>query len=188
MGYIDNISTLGSVTSRFHGHLDEVRVWNTGRSSADILANYNIIIDPSTPHLVGYWRMDEGSGPIAYDATASGFDATLHGCTWTQHNNSWDSDGDGISDLDDDYPLDAPRAFNNFYPVASSGTLAFEDLWPSMGDYDFNDLVLGYRFKTVTNATNQVVEIEKTFTVRANGANLRNGFQPSLGSRFSGNL
>jgi len=165
-----------SVTSRWHGQIDEVRVWNTGRSSVEILANYNKIIDPGTPGLIGSWRMDEGTGTVTEDISQSGNNATLHGTTWMLYANGWDSDGDDIIDLDDDYPVDATRAFNNYFPAAGTGTLAFEDLWPSMGDYDFNDLVLGYRFKTVTNATNKVVEIFGTFNVRANGANLRNGF------------
>jgi hypothetical protein len=31
------------------------------------------------------------------------------------------------------------------------GTLAYEDLWPSKGDYDFNDLVVDYDFNIVKN-------------------------------------
>ena len=54
-----------------------------------------------------------------------------------------DADGDGINDELDDFPFDPDKAFNNFSPSAnSSGKLVFEDLWPSQGDYDFNDLVL----------------------------------------------
>jgi LruC domain-containing protein len=26
-----------------------------------------------------------------------------------------------------------------------TGTIAFEDLWPSYGDYDFNDVALNYQ-------------------------------------------
>jgi len=81
-----------------------------------------------------------------------------------------------VEDDTDDYPLDDTRAFDNYYPVTEAGTLAFEDLWPWYGDYDFNDLILGYRFKTVTNAANEVVEVIGTFVVRANGAKLHNGF------------
>jgi len=53
-----------------------------------------------------------------------------------------DSDGDGIQDADDDFPNDPARAFINFFPAAGYGSLAFEDLWPGKGDYDFNDLVV----------------------------------------------
>ncbi len=87
-----------------------------------------------------------------------------------------DSDGDGVPDDFDDYPQDALRAFDNHFPAAGYGSLAFEDLWPGMGDYDFNDVVVDYRFKTVTNASNKVVEVIASFVLKASGASLRNGF------------
>jgi LruC domain-containing protein len=54
--------------------------------------------------------------------------------------------------------------------------LAFEDNWPSKGDYDFNDVVVDYNINTVTNAQNQVVEVIGEFTLRASGATYNNGF------------
>lgn len=88
-----------------------------------------------------------------------------------------DSDGDGIPDQFDDYPSDPDRAFNNYYPSEESfGTLAFEDLWPGKGDYDFNDMVIDYNFNQITNGNNQVVEIKSSFTLRAIGASFKNGF------------
>ncbi|HMM11177.1 MAG TPA: LruC domain-containing protein [Bacteroidales bacterium] len=87
-----------------------------------------------------------------------------------------DTDGDGVPDDEDDYPNDPTRAYNIYFPANGFGTLAFEDLWPAKGDYDFNDLVVDYRFKSVTNAQNEVVEIFNTLVVRAIGASLENGF------------
>lgn len=88
-----------------------------------------------------------------------------------------DADSDGVADADDAYPNDAARAYNNYYPsVSTYGTLMFEDLWPSTGDYDFNDLVLGYRYNRVTNAANKVVEVKATYITRAVGATMHNGF------------
>ncbi len=87
-----------------------------------------------------------------------------------------DTDGDGCPDDVDDYPNDPERCFDIFYPASSDGTLAYEDLWPGKGDYDFNDLVIDYRFKTVTNADNNVVEIFADFTIEAFGAGFENGF------------
>jgi LruC domain-containing protein len=87
-----------------------------------------------------------------------------------------DSDGDNVPDTNDDYPNDPSRAFNNYYPAGGYGTLAYEDLWPSKGDYDFNDLVILYRFNTVTNASNFVVETFSDFTIKAFGAGFQNGF------------
>ena len=93
-----------------------------------------------------------------------------------------DRDGDGIPDADDDFPDDKDRSFSIFYPALSSGSLAFEDLWPGKGDYDFNDLVLDYRFNTITNASNLVKEIKLDVTIRAIGASLPSGF----GFQFGG--
>ena len=95
---------------------------------------------------------------------------------YSQTGNLPDQDGDGVPDASDAYPKDPARAFNNYSPAAGFGTLAFEDLWPAKGDYDFNDLVLDYRFKTVTNANNKVLEVTGTFVIRAIGASLQNGF------------
>ena len=87
-----------------------------------------------------------------------------------------DTDNDGIPDDEDDYPNDQTRAFDNNYPAEETGTLAYEDLWPSKADYDFNDLVVDYQFLTVTNASNKIVETIGTFVIRAIGASTENGF------------
>ncbi len=87
-----------------------------------------------------------------------------------------DADGDGVQDSDDAYPNDSARAYNNYYPPSGFGTLLFEDLWPSLGDYDFNDLVLAYRTNKVTNANSKVVELKATYVIRAIGAGKSNGF------------
>jgi LruC domain-containing protein len=90
--------------------------------------------------------------------------------------NAPDHDGDGIADVDDSYPSDPARAFNNYFPSGSYASLAYEDLWPGLGDYDFNDLVLDYQFNTVTNGSNKVTEVLATFVLRAIGAGYQNGF------------
>ena len=87
-----------------------------------------------------------------------------------------DTDGDGVPNEDDDYPDDPLRAFNNYFPASGPGSLAFEDLWPGRGDYDFNDLVLDYYFQTVTNSNNLVTEINADFMIKAIGAGYKNGF------------
>ncbi|MEI7725371.1 MAG: LruC domain-containing protein [Bacteroidota bacterium] len=88
-----------------------------------------------------------------------------------------DADGDGVADASDAYPTDPNRAYNSYFPSATqSGTLAFEDLWPAKGDFDFNDVVVDYRMQTVTNAANNVVEVFANFVLRASGASFHNGF------------
>lgn len=88
-----------------------------------------------------------------------------------------DTDLDGAPDAIEDYPLDPLRAFNSYYPNTNTySSVAFEDLWPSMGDYDFNDLVVNFQYKSVTNASNQVVDLVGKFKIKAVGATLNNGF------------
>jgi len=88
-----------------------------------------------------------------------------------------DTDGDGVPDDQDDYPEDPNKAFNNYFPGENThATLAFEDLWPNQGDYDFNDLVLTYNFNQITNSSNRVVEIVGVFEPLHDGASFVNGF------------
>lgn len=88
-----------------------------------------------------------------------------------------DTDKDGIVDNEDAYPNDATKAFNSYYPSEGTfGSLAFEDLWPSTGDYDFNDMVVDYNYKLVTNASNNVVQIVTKIQLKAIGASYHSGF------------
>ncbi len=87
-----------------------------------------------------------------------------------------DADQDGVADAADQYPNDPYRAYNNYYPAQGFGTLVFEDSWPKKGDYDLNDVVVGYKINKVTNSNNEVVEVKAHFEMRASGANLKNGF------------
>lgn len=84
-----------------------------------------------------------------------------------------DSDGDGVSDNNDDYPNDATKAYDN---EAIDQTFAFEDLWPSLGDYDMNDVVMAYSANVITNASNVVVRFEGHYTLKATGGSFSNGF------------
>ena len=88
-----------------------------------------------------------------------------------------DADKDGIQNADDNYTNDATRAYNNYFPTENSfSTLAFEDTWPSKGDYDFNDVVVNYNINRVTNSENKVVELIGTFKLIASGAGFKNAF------------
>lgn len=93
-----------------------------------------------------------------------------------------DKDGDGVADSQDEYPEDAERAFNNYSLGENTfGTLLFEDLWPSFGDYDLNDLVIDYNINEISNGNNRIKEINLITVVRATGAGYRNGFGIQLG-------
>lgn len=88
-----------------------------------------------------------------------------------------DQDNDGVDDNSDDYPTDPNRAFDNYYPFQGGfASVAFEDLWPSQGDYDFNDLVIKANYKHVTNASNFIVDCVYEIQVDHIGASFHNGF------------
>lgn len=88
-----------------------------------------------------------------------------------------DDDGDGIINFYDEYPEDADKAYDTYTPsIYGVGSLAYEDLWPGKGDYDFNDLVVNYQFITVANSSDLIVEIQCNFTVRHIGGSYKNGF------------
>jgi len=64
----------------FDGVLDEVRIWNTARSQAEIQADMNRRLDGSEAGLLAYWRFDEASGAVASNsaaATGAACDGTL---------------------------------------------------------------------------------------------------------------
>jgi LruC domain-containing protein len=84
-----------------------------------------------------------------------------------------DSDEDGICDSYDDFPSNPDQAFNN---NGATGTIGYEDLWPYMGDYDMNDVVVNYNYEIITNAQNDVVKVNATYKLRATGGTYNNGF------------
>lgn len=62
----------------FNGVIDEVRIWNVGKTQSELGAEFKQVIDPSTPGLVGYWRFDEGTNDQAVvDCSPYGNDGTL---------------------------------------------------------------------------------------------------------------
>lgn len=107
-----------------------------------------------------------------------------------------DTDGDGIVDREDSFPDNPDKAFEMFTPSKYGwGTVAFEDLWPTNGDYDFNDLAVNYRAIAVLNAEGNAVQIDFLLNTKSNRASFINGFgiemeniQPSQIESVSGNV
>ena len=94
-------------------------------------------------------------------------------CVTIGNGSSPDADNDGIPDADDDYPNDPERAED---VTRAPATLIAEDMWPFKGDYDFNDLVLLYRWNYVIDASSNIKEITFRYQVKARGAAHDNGF------------
>lgn len=121
---------------------------------------------------------DNDFNDAVFYVTASPFSAIITtNLEETNTEEAPDSDGDGVADKNDDYPNDSEKAFDIFTPGENVfGTVAFEDLYPSKGDFDMNDLVMDYNFQSIANVANKIVEIKATFHVKALGAMLHSGF------------
>lgn len=72
--------------------------------------------------------------------------------------------------------------------LSLDGTLAFEDLWPSKGDYDFNDLIIDYDFSVTKNEDEEILSITSVFIIHAFGASFHNGFGFQLPNVVDGNI
>lgn len=78
--------TVGAYDNGFAGYkglIDEVRIWNVARTKRQIRDNMNVRLPGSTPHLAGYWKLNDAKGTIAHDATANHNNGTLlNGPVW----------------------------------------------------------------------------------------------------------
>ncbi len=64
----------------FNGNIDEVKIWDTCRTEAQIRANIHTrLANFAHPNLLAYWRMDDGSGTSIVDASGNCHAAALFG-------------------------------------------------------------------------------------------------------------
>lgn len=104
----------------FGGKIDEVRIWNTARTQAEIKANmFNKNFSNGASGLVGYYRVNDGSGTTAVNSctNTSSIDGTLtNGPTWVSSPVQYAANAlsfDGTNDyvgIPDDNTLDITTA------------------------------------------------------------------------------
>lgn len=68
----------GGAYGYFKGQADEVRLWNTVRTDAEIAANYQRVLARNTAGLIGNWHANEQFGLTATDVSSSGYFGTLY--------------------------------------------------------------------------------------------------------------
>jgi len=143
----------------FYGMLDNICIWNRELSAAEVTEYYTGLPDGSELGLVGYWQFNEGSGTEAFNSAYSGgYTANLNGATWVNLMEDPDTDGDGVPDESDYWPEDPAKAYNTVFPSGNKSYFhMYEDLWPGLGDYDFNDVMLKTKLHIYKNAQNNVV-------------------------------
>ncbi|KPH65406.1 LruC domain-containing protein [Pseudoalteromonas porphyrae] len=132
----------------------------------------------------------EGLNAILVDIPSNAF----VGDTWSRFRVSKTADIGSIGGVSDgeveDYPISIsdPGITSISYPGANDWVaLAYEDLWPEKGDYDFNDVVVNYR-TTTDLVGSDVVRFTVEGTLNAVGASYHNGFAVRLDSILSSNI
>lgn len=119
----------------------------------------------------------DNDGCADADEVNSATDPSIIGATCTL----LDTDSDGVPDTLDDYPNDANWAFAQHYPAQNShANLMFEDLWPFIGDYDFNDTAIKYHITQKTDPNNNIVALDFNITLVGNGGGYTNAFAFAL--------
>ena len=163
-------------------HLYSTTEWNPENDPT--LRQHNVALYDNVRELVlvGFedqirTNSDQDFNDCVFYATSNPIEAVNVGQLPPINQGGNDGDQDGIPDTQDDYPNDPSKAFNNYVPFDSAySSNAFEDLWPSQGDYDFNDMIVNYNFNHITNGLNELVELEWKIVVRHIGASFHNGF------------
>lgn len=69
-------------TQRFRGKIDDVRYWDRVLTPTEV-SNLYYGIEPVTTSLVGWWKMDEGSGSTLTDSSGGGKDLTITAATYS---------------------------------------------------------------------------------------------------------
>jgi hypothetical protein len=64
-------------TRDFKGSMSEVRIWNVIRTQEEITSSM-YEVEPDTPGLIAYWKMDEGSGRTVKDYSGHGLDGVAN--------------------------------------------------------------------------------------------------------------
>ncbi|UCE18664.1 MAG: immune inhibitor A, partial [Gemmatimonadota bacterium] len=95
-------------SSNFFGLIDEVRVWEVGRTGAEIRENMDASLCGYESGLVGYWPMNEGSGETVADHSVCGNNGSVVNAAWREGIGlspaPVDLDGDGIVNTEDNCP------------------------------------------------------------------------------------
>jgi hypothetical protein len=104
---------LGGEVGPLGGLLDEVSVWKTARTQVEIQGDMSGGVTPGPDELMGYWRLNEGSGQSVSDSSGKDKNGYLgvNAATADAADPHWvlgdslDVDGDDVPDASDNCPL-----------------------------------------------------------------------------------
>ena len=68
----------------FDGQMSDLRIWSVARKKTDIQADMNRRLTGKEDHLIGYWRLDEGTGNSPYNLIAQSSELLHAESGWTE--------------------------------------------------------------------------------------------------------
>lgn len=170
-GFETGLDTLINVRAQGEGYLNAWIDWGQDGSFDE---QDQVVIDHKT---------NNGDNRILVDVPSD----AKEGATWSRFRYSSkqgiDAKG-GVSDGEvEDYILQITPSGVRVVSYPSSGdfvSLAFEDNWPAVGDYDMNDVVMAYRTRKYIDENNRVIRYDVEGRLLAMGASYHNGFAVQL--------
>ena len=144
----------------FHGLIDNICIWNKALTEEEVQEYYANSPSGQEEGLAGFYTFDEGAGNTIKNVASPGnYDGTqMEGATRENTSEVVDSDSDGVPDDSDYWPENEEKAYRTVYPAGDDFYFQlFEDLWPGLGDYDFNDVILRTKLHLHKNAQNNLV-------------------------------
>ena len=78
--------TKDGTTKYFNGNIDDVRIWNTVRTRQEIKVYRKVELIGNESGLVGYWKIDSGTGSIINDLSSNSNNGTINGASWEIQN------------------------------------------------------------------------------------------------------
>lgn len=157
-----------STSQNFNGEIDQVRVWNTVRTDAEILENYKNCLNGNETGLVMLWNFDEGSGTTANDLSGNGNNGTL---------TNMDAITDWVSGRDCNlvayYPFNGnanDESGNGHHGTVNGATLTTDRFGNAESAYNFdgNDII------SITHKVDLNIEGELSFSVWVKPTSLLN--------------
>ncbi len=137
--------TNGVGTRHFSGYIDDVRVYNRALSSADVFELYTGAVNLRSG-LVGWWKLDEGTGTSAADSSGNANTGTLtNGPLWAGGRLNGAVSFDGTNDYIDianenNFDFEYNNAFSvscwaNFFAFANSDMVLISKLGSAPDNY-----------------------------------------------------
>lgn len=164
-------------------------VWHRGRSGVDVAevkigasvesaVTLEVMTDGTDAwgHYMGTYTVPEGQETTFFVfSSVSSAGSNSVGNFLDNFEIECDFDGDGIPDSEDDDPGNPNVCYVSYFPNSGKQIVAFEDLWPSQGDFDFNDLTMSNQVMISKGETFDILFADFKVSIDAIGAGIHNG-------------